>query len=254
MITTKTLHLSQSSKQAFLPAFWRLGQLSTGLPVLWPMTYQQAIIVECSAKSHREAYRLVENCLVSLLQRTPNQQLRLTIYEHSLKSSFPALKQHSQQPKAAPIQLITHKKQLKDYVGELQQKAHQRQALLAEQQLVTWHDYMVINKDAEPLEVLVLSQVWPDVELLVELADLCQYGVLYGILPILIISSRYFAKTNPDDWQANLNEILAELTAHSLQLVVHKDASLEIKHQELHDIADLYDFFKPTIDVYEYVG
>jgi hypothetical protein len=93
MITTTTLHLHHCQQQTFLPAFWRLGQLNNGLPLLWPMTYQQAMIVECNAKSHLEAYRLVENCVLLLLQQTPAHLLQVTLYEHSLRSSFPALKQ-----------------------------------------------------------------------------------------------------------------------------------------------------------------
>ena len=248
MITTKTLHLHHSTQQSCLPAFWRLGQLATGLPVLWPMTYTQAVVVECNAKSHHEAYRLVENCLLSLLKVSPAQQLRITVYEHTLRSPFPLLKPLYQQKHA--LRVITHKKQLKDTVGELQQIAHQRQALLSKLKLATWYDYMATHQDTEPVEILVLSQVWPDIELLVELADLCQYAVHLGVLPLLVISSRYFPKIPHDEWQINLSGVIEEINQNSLRLVVHRDASLEIKHQELQEIADLYHFFQPTVDVY----
>ena len=248
MITTTTLHLHSCQRQTFLPAFWRLGQLNNGLPLLWPMTYQQAMIVECNAKSHLEAYRLVENCVLLLLQQTPEHLLQVTLYEHSLRSSFPALKQtHS-------ITRITYKKQLKDYVGELQQIAHQRKALLAELKLASWYEYLAINPDADSFKVLVLSQVWPDIELLVELADLCQYGVRLGILPLLIISSRYFPKIPHDEWQINLSGAIEEINENSLRVVVHRDASLQVKHQQLQDMADLYQFFQPTVDVYSQVN
>jgi hypothetical protein len=250
IITTTTLHPQYSKPQASLPAFWRLGQLATGLPVLWPMTYSQAVIVECNAKSHHEAYRLIENCLLSLLKVTPAHQLHLTVYEHTLRSPFPALKPIFQQAKKHALKVITHKKLLKDTVGELQQIAHQRQALLAQLKLATWYDYMASHEDADPVEVLVLSQVWSDIELLVELADLCQYAVRLGILPLLVISSRYFPKIPQDEWQINLSGVIEEINQNSLRLVVHRDASLEIKHQELQEIADLYHFFQPTVDVY----
>ena len=244
MITTTTLHLHHSQLQTFLPAFWRFGQLNTGFPVLWPMTYQQAIIIECNAKAHQEAYRLVENSLLSLLQLSPSQHVHLTVYEHSLRTSFPQLKHRKH------INLITHKKQLKDVVGDLQQKAHYRQSLLAEQKLANWFEYMALNPQAEPMEVLVLSQVWPDIELLVELADLCQYGAPLGILPVLIISSRYFPKIPHDEWQINLSGVIAEMMEKSLRLVVHHDSTFDIKHSELQELADLYQFFSPTLDLY----
>ena len=248
MITTTTLDLNHCQQQTFLPAFWRLGQLNNGLPLLWPMTYQQAMIVECNAKSHLEAYRLVENCVLSLSLQTPAHLLQVTVYEHSLRASFPALKN------TGKITAITYKKQLKDYVGELQQIAHQRQALLAELKLASWYEYLAINQDAEPFKVLVLSQVWPDIELLVELADLCQYGVRLGILPILILSSRYFPKIPHDEWQINISGAVEEIIENSLRVVVHRDASLEVKHQQLQDMAELYQFFKPTVDFYSPVN
>jgi hypothetical protein len=248
MITTTTLHVNYSEALSFLPAFWRLGKLATGLPVLWPMTYQQAVIVECSAKSQSDACRLVENCLLLLLKTTPAHQLHITVYEHSLRSPFPALKSFTQQPSKSLVNIITQKKHVKDYLGELQQKAHQRQALLAKLQVATWYEYMAMNHHAEPLEVLVLSQLWPDIELLGDLADVCQYGVRLGILPILIVSSRYFPKVPHDEWQINLSGVLEEITTNSLGLLVHQDASLEIKHQQLQEIANLYQFFKPTVD------
>lgn len=246
MITATTLHLAHSVKQTFLPAFWRLGQLTTGLPVLWPMTYQQAVIVECSAKSHHDACRLVENCLLLLLQVSPAALLQLTMYEHSLRPSFPRLSK--QYPISSSITRIHHKKHFKDHLHDLQQLAHQRKTLLASLDVATWYDYMAINDQAEPLQIVVISHLWPDVELLSELADLCQYGVQYGILPIVILSSRYFPVVAHDDWQANLNEIIAEIKLNALSIAVQKDATLEIKQPPLQEIANLYHFFKPTVD------
>lgn len=39
-----------------------------------------------------------------------------------------------------------------------------------------------------------------------------------------------------------------------LRIVVHRDASLEVKHQQLQEMADLYHFFKPTVDHYSPVN
>lgn len=86
------------------------------------MTYQQAVIVECSAKSQHDACRLVENCLLLLLQVSPAALLQMTMYEHSLRPSFPRLsKQYST---SSAITRIHHKKHFKDHLHDLQQLAH----------------------------------------------------------------------------------------------------------------------------------
>ena len=86
------------------------------------------------------------------------------------------------------------------------------------------------------------------------MADLCQYGVRLGILPILILSSRYFPKIPHDEWQINISGAVEEIIENSLRVVVHRDARLEIKHQQLQDMAALYQFFNPSVDLYSSVN
>lgn len=45
MINAQTLALDSLSSEPHLPLFWRLGKLNTGQPLLWPITYQQAMVV-----------------------------------------------------------------------------------------------------------------------------------------------------------------------------------------------------------------
>lgn len=244
MISAQTLHLTEAACSEHLPLFWRLGVLASGLPLLWPMTYRQALVINCQAKTHGMAYRLLENNLLALWRHNRRKQLHLTLYEYSLRACFPCL----QQLPADQLTVIQHKKRFKDYLGDLQQQAHERQVVLMKHGVDSWYDYIVRYPDAEPLHMVVVSQLWPDIELLVELNDLCQYGARLGIVPIIIVSQRYFAKQPVDDWQSNQKEILAEMMASALVLNLPQDDELQIQHAQLQEIADLYHFFQPRVE------
>lgn len=246
MISAHTLSLTDDCRAQHLPLFWRLGVLSTGMPLLWPMTYQQGVVIDCQAKTHGAAYRLVENLLLALWRQTATA-CHLTLYEYSLRPCFP----HLQQLPPQRLTRLRQKKQVKDYLDGLHELAGQRQELLTRRGLASWYDYLALYPDAGPLHVIVLSQVWPDVELLVELNDLCRYGGEVGILPVIILSQRYFPEVPQDEWQHNLHDIVNEIRDSALVIRLLKEQDLRISHAHLQAIADLYHDFAPTVESHE---
>lgn len=239
MITKQTLALDQLTNTQQLPLFWRLGKLNTGSPVLWPINYQQAIIVKCVDKTHEAAHRLVESLLLALWQQGQRQQLKIVVYESSLKRSFAYLSQ-------LPSNIIYHKQHLKAHLADLQALAQQRQDILQHHNYSSWYQYLQHHPQADPLQLVVFSQLWPDLELLADLSDLCRYGGQFGILPIVVISE-HFLPDIADNWYQTF---IDECSQEALTLELKQGYYLQIKDKQLQEIADLYAFFKPKIDRY----
>ncbi|MFO1374251.1 MAG: hypothetical protein U1E99_06650 [Agitococcus sp.] len=239
MITKQSLALDQPIEKQKLPLFWRLGKLNTGQPLLWPINYQQPIIIKCVHKTHETAHRFLETLLLSLWQQTGGQQLQIVLYEASLKRVF----HYSSQ---LPVQVLYHKQHVKKHIADLHALAQQRQDILKQLNYVSWFDYINQQSQVEPLQLVVLSQLWPDPELLADLSDLCRYGGQFGILPVLVVSEHFFPAI-ADDWYA---QFLEECCLKALVVELKQGYYVQIKHHQLQEIADLYAFFKPKIDRY----
>ena len=239
MISKQSLALDQPVESPHLPLFWRLGKLNTGQPVLWPINYQQAIVIKCVHKTHEVAHRLLETLLLNLWKQTQGQSVDICVHETSLSRVFHYVNH-------LPINIIYHKYQIKAHIANLHALAQQRQDFLKQQSYISWYDYMLNQPQAEPLQFVVLSQLWPDPELLADVSELCRYGGQFGILPLLVMSEHFFPET-ADNWY---DVFIEECCQDALVLEVKQGYYLQMKHHQLQDIADLYAFFKPKIDRY----
>ena len=249
MINAQTLALDSLSSDPHLPLFWRLGKLNTGQPLLWPITYQQAMVVQCTPKTHDISYRFLENILLSLWQQTQGQYIHISLYESSLKTACV----YTSQLPSSVLSVFYHKKMFKEQLDNLRLLAQQRKTLLQATNMQTWYSYLQEYPQAEPLHIVVLTQLWPDMELLTDLSDLCRYGTQLGILPILVVSERWFPENSQDEWQQALQQVLVECYRQALIIELKQQNYVQIKHRKLQDIADLYAFFKPKIDKYSEV-
>ncbi|PTQ91134.1 hypothetical protein [Agitococcus lubricus] len=246
MIDASTLALTQPSIAQHLPAFWRLARLNTGLPLLWPITYQQAIVIRHQLAHQEAAYQLVENCLLSLWQHGA-AQLEFTVYQHSLRPAFP----YFQQLSSSSIRCIYHKKQFKDYLEDLHTLLVQRQQGINSAQVLSDNQRLAIPSATDKIQIVVISQLWPDVELLTRLLDICQYGLALGVVPILLLSEHYFPKHPVDEWQTQLLALIEQITTPALVMNVHAHQRLTIEAPQLQPLAALYDFFQPVIEYYD---
>ena len=131
---------------------------------------------------------------------------------------------------------LYHKQHVKKHIADLHALAQQRQDILKQLNYVSWFDYINQQSQVEPLQLVVLSQLWPDPELLADLSDLCRYGGQFGILPVLVVSEHFFPAI-ADDWYA---QFLEECCLKALVVELKQGYYVQIKHHQLQEIADLY--------------
>ncbi|HEX5276406.1 MAG TPA: FtsK/SpoIIIE domain-containing protein [Fluviicoccus sp.] len=250
MINADSLHPAHCHSLPQLPPFWRLGVMpENGLPVLWPVDYRRGVLIQAGPKAAAQADRLLENCLLQLLLQSPVGHLRISLCDTGLQARFPMLESLQAQTHGRALQVVGDRQRIVDHVGQMLDKARNRQVILARENLPDWQSCLMARRTAEPVEILVVAGLWGDAGLLENLRELCVSGGRLGILPVLTVTgslTRFM-----DSAQQSLVEELADsIRQASAQLHMDKDGRLDIRDDQLGLIADLYRFFSPAVESY----